>query len=104
MSLKMSPLLAPSLSISFMVVADRYRSYRAWTLEPGNFGFRWSTLQGASILIKWSNNALSGGGAAPGLGLGRFPPSETLREDAFFLGFFSSISGGSSQPISAASF
>ena len=49
--------------------------------------------------MRWSNNALSGGGAAPGLGLGRFPPSETLREDAFLRGFFSSISGGSSQPM-----
>ena len=54
--------------------------------------------------MRWSNNALSGGGAAPGLGLGRLPPSEDLRDAAFFLGFFSSISGGSSQPISAASF
>ena len=101
-SLKMSPRLAPNRSISLIVVADRYLSYKAWTLEPGSFGFLGSTLQGASIVIKWSSNADRGGGAAPGLGRGRFPPSEAFFD--FLRGFFSSTSGGNSQPISAASF
>jgi hypothetical protein len=54
------------------------------------------------MLMRWSNNADKGGGAAPGLGLGFLPPSDAFFD--FFLGFFSSISGGTSQPISRASF